>query len=93
MCERLDSRSFARSLSLLDNLMVNHRHGHSLSDYVHYMRQTFYDYNQTCQMVDGSASIHPHNLGLLMLHGISSNGPHGHAKQCVINAFDTDYLL
>jgi hypothetical protein len=58
------------------------------------MRQTFDDYNETCQMVDGSAAIHPHNLGLLMLRGISTNGPHyGQAKQCVINAFDTDYRL
>jgi hypothetical protein len=73
--------------------MVTQRHGHSLGDYVHYMRQTFDDYNDTCQMVDGSAAIHPHNLGLLMLRGISSNGPHGHAKKCVINAFDTDYML
>jgi hypothetical protein len=28
-----------------------------------------------------------------MLRGISSSGPHGQAKQCVINAFDTYYLL
>jgi hypothetical protein len=28
-----------------------------------------------------------------MLRGISSNGPFGHAKQCVINAFDTNYLM
>jgi hypothetical protein len=27
LCERLDSRSFARSLSLLDNVMVRQRHG------------------------------------------------------------------
>jgi hypothetical protein len=57
------------------------------------MRQTFDDYNETCQMVDGSAAIHPHNLGLLMMCGISSSGPHGQAKRCVINAFDTNYLL
>jgi hypothetical protein len=48
MCERLDSRSFARSMSLLDNLMVRQRHGQSLSDYVHYTRLTFNDYNETC---------------------------------------------
>jgi spore cortex formation protein SpoVR/YcgB (stage V sporulation) len=78
---------------LLDNLMVRQRPGQSLSDYVHYTRQTFDDYNETCQMADGSAAIHPHNLGLLMLRGISINGPHGRAKQCVINALDTDYLL
>jgi hypothetical protein len=57
------------------------------------MRQTFDDYNETYQMVDGSAATHPHNLGLLMLRGISSHGPHGQAKQCVINAFDTDDML
>jgi hypothetical protein len=93
MCERLDSRSFARSLSLLENLMFRQRHSQSLSDYVHSMRHTVDDYNETCQMVNGSAAIHPHNLGFLMLRGISISGPHGQAKQCVINAFDTDYLL
>jgi hypothetical protein len=93
LCERLDCRSFARSLSLLENLMVRQRSSQSLSDYVHSMRQTFDDYDETCQMVDGSAAIHPHSLGLLMLRCISSSGPHGQAKQCVINAFDTDYLL
>jgi 2-phospho-L-lactate transferase/gluconeogenesis factor (CofD/UPF0052 family) len=74
--------------------MVKKRHGQSLGDYVHYMRQTFDDYNETCHMVYGSAAIHPHNLGLLMLRGISSTSPYyGQAKQCVIKAFDTDYML
>jgi hypothetical protein len=41
MCERLDCRSFARSLSLLDNLMLKQRPGQSLSDYVHFMRHAF----------------------------------------------------
>jgi hypothetical protein len=80
-------------MSLLGNLMVKQRPGQSLSDYVHYMRHTLDDYNETCQMVDGSAAIHPHNLGLLMLRGISINGPHSQAKQCVVNAFDTDYMM
>jgi hypothetical protein len=43
--------------------------------------------------MDGSAAIHPHNLGQLMMRGVSSNGPFGHAKQCVIDAFDTNYLM
>jgi hypothetical protein len=30
---------------------------------------------------------------LLILRGISCNGPFGQAKQCVINAFDTNYLM
>jgi hypothetical protein len=70
LCERLDCRSFARSMSLPDNVMLKQRHGQSLGENVHYMRQTFDDYNETCQMVDGSVAIHPHNLGLLMLRGI-----------------------
>jgi hypothetical protein len=57
------------------------------------MRHAVDDYNETSQLIDGSADIHPHNLGLLMLRVISSTGPFGQAKQCVINAFDTDYLL
>jgi hypothetical protein len=32
-------------------------------------------------------------LGLLILRGISSTGPFGHAKMYVINAFGTSYLL
>jgi hypothetical protein len=44
-------------------------------------------------MIDGSTAIHPHNLDLLKLRGISSTGHLGHAKQCAINALDTNYLL
>jgi hypothetical protein len=73
--------------------MLKQRHRQSLNDYVHFMRQTFDEYNETCQTVDGSAAIHPHNLDPLMLRGISSTGPFGQAKQRVITAFDTDYLL
>jgi hypothetical protein len=91
--ERLDSRSFARSLILVDNLMLKQRPGQSLTKHVHFMRQTFDDYNGTVHMVDGSAAIHPDNLGFLTLRGISSTGPFGQAKQCVMNVFDTNYLL
>jgi hypothetical protein len=78
---------------MLDNLMLRLRPGQSLTYNVHFMRQTFDDYNETRQVIDGSAAIHPHNLGLLMLRGIFSTGPFGLSKQCVINAFDTDYVL
>jgi hypothetical protein len=91
LCERLDARSFARSLALLDNIMLRQRPGQTITEYVHFMRQSFDDYNETCQMIDGFAAIRPHNLGLLMLRGISSSSQYGQAKQCVINAFDTDY--
>jgi hypothetical protein len=67
----LDARSFARSLALLDNIMLRQRPGQTVTEYVNFMRQSFDDYNETCQMIDGSAAIHPHNLGLLMLRGIS----------------------
>jgi hypothetical protein len=32
-------------------------------------------------------------MGLLMMRGKFSNCPFGEAKHCVINAFDTNYLL
>jgi hypothetical protein len=73
--------------------MLRQRHVKSLTEYVYLMRQTFDGYNETCEMIDGSAAIHPHHLGLLILRGISSDGPYGHAKQCVINAFDTYFLM
>jgi hypothetical protein len=44
------------------------------------MRHTFDDYNETCEMIDGSAAIHYHNLGLLMLRGISNIGHFGLAN-------------
>jgi hypothetical protein len=44
------------------------------------MRKTFDDYNETCEMIDGYVAIHPHNLGLLMLRGISSTGNFGWAN-------------
>jgi hypothetical protein len=56
------------------------------------MRESFDDY-ETCEVTDGSSAIHPHHLGLLMLRDISSTGHFAHAKHCVINEFDTDYLL
>jgi hypothetical protein len=57
------------------------------------MRQIFDGYNETYEMIDGVAPIHHHDMGLLVLRGIFSNDPFGQAKQCVINAFDTNYLL
>jgi hypothetical protein len=57
------------------------------------MRQTFDDFNETCQLIDGSAAIHPQNLGFLLLRGISSTGPLGQTNQCVINAFDTAFIF
>jgi hypothetical protein len=60
---------------------------------MHFVRQSFDDYNESCQMMDGHAAIHPHNLGFLMLRGISSLGPYAQAKQCAINAFDTNNFL
>jgi hypothetical protein len=85
--------SFARSLSLLDNLVLRQHHGQSLTDFVHFIWQTLDDYNETYHVIDGSAAIHHHNLGLLMLRGISCTGPFGQAKRGVISAFDTDYML
>jgi hypothetical protein len=57
LCERLDGRSFARSLSLMDNLMLRQRPGQSLTEYVHFMRQIIDDCNETCEMIDGSTAI------------------------------------
>jgi hypothetical protein len=77
MCERHDDGSFARSLPLLDNLMLRQRPSQSLTEYAYFMRQSFDDYNESCEMIDGSAAIHPHYFGLLMLRGISTNGHFG----------------
>jgi hypothetical protein len=78
MCERLDGRSFARSImSLLDNVMFRQRPYQSLTEYVHFMHQPFDDYNETCEMIDGSHVIHPHNLQLVVVRVICSTGHFG----------------
>jgi hypothetical protein len=73
--------------------MLRQRPDHTLTEYVHLLRKSFDDYNETCEMIDGSAAIHILRLGLLMMRGISSTGQFGQAKQRVINAFDTNYLM
>jgi hypothetical protein len=74
----------------MDNLMLTQRPWHTIMEYVYLMRQSFDNYNETYEMIDGSATIHPHNLGLLTLPSTSSSG---HYEQCAINAFVTNYLL
>jgi hypothetical protein len=45
------------------------------------------------QLKDRFAAIHPHVLALIMIRGLSNVGQYGQAKQCVINAFDTDFII
>jgi hypothetical protein len=47
-CERFDARSFARSLVLLNNIMLRQRPGQSVTEHMHFMRQSFEDYNEAC---------------------------------------------
>jgi hypothetical protein len=78
----MDGKSFSCSLSLRDNVMLHLRPMQSLTDNVYFMRQSFDDYNESCDMIDGSTAIHLHHLSILMLHGISCNRQFGQAKQC-----------
>jgi hypothetical protein len=80
-------------MPLLDSQMLRLRLWQSQTEYAHFTRKTFDDYNNTCEMIDGSAAIHPYNLGLLLLRGISSNDFFVWAKQRFINSFDTCYLM
>jgi hypothetical protein len=65
---------------MLGNLVLRQRQWRSHKEYVHFVRQSFDDNNETCEMVYGSAAIHPHYLGLLMMRGMSSSGKIGQAK-------------
>jgi hypothetical protein len=57
------------------------------------VKQHFDEQNECLQLKDGYAAIHPHVLALVMIRGLSNVGQYGQAKQCVINAFDTDFIL
>jgi hypothetical protein len=93
LCERLDAQSISRTVSLLDRLMVCQASGQSISAYVHAVKHCFDELNECMQLKDGSAAIHPHVLALVMIRGLSNVGQYGQAKHCVINAFDTDFIL
>jgi hypothetical protein len=57
------------------------------------VKQHFDELNECLQLKDGSVVIHPHVLAVVMIRGLSNVGQYGQAKQCVINAFDTDFIL
>jgi hypothetical protein len=91
--ERLDAQSISRTMSLLDRIMVRQAFGQSVSAYVHAVKHHFDELNECLQLKDGYAAIHPHVLALVLFRGLSNVGQYGHAKQCVTNAFDTDFIL
>jgi hypothetical protein len=74
-------------------MMVRQASGQSLYAYVHAVKQHFDELNECLKLKDGSAAIHPLVLALVMIRGLSNVGQYGQAKQCVINAFDTDFIL
>jgi hypothetical protein len=73
--------------------MVRQASCESVSAYVHAVKQHFDDLNECLQRKDGSAAIHTHVFALVMIRGLSNVGHYGQAKQCVINAFDTDFIM
>jgi hypothetical protein len=74
-------------------MMARQAFGQSVSAYVHAVKQHFDELNECLQPKDGSAAIHPHVLALVTIRGLSNVGQYGQAKQCVINAFDTDFIM
>jgi hypothetical protein len=74
-------------------MMVRQASGQYVSAYVHAVKQHFDELNECMQLKDGYVAIHPHVLALVMIRGLSNFGQYGQAKQCVISAFDTDFIM
>jgi hypothetical protein len=74
-------------------MMVRQASGQTISAYVHADKQHFDDLNECLQLKDGSAAIHPHLLVLVMILGLTDVCQYGQAKQCVINEFDTYFIM
>jgi hypothetical protein len=74
-------------------MMVRHASGHSVSAYVHVLKQHSEDLNECLQLKDGSAAIHPHVLVHVRIRGLTDVCHYGQAKQCVINDFDTYFIM
>jgi hypothetical protein len=77
----------------MDRIMVRQASGQYVSAYVHAVKQHFDELNECLQLKDGSAAIHPHVLAVVMIRDLANVGQFGQAKQCVINAFDTYFIL
>jgi hypothetical protein len=74
-------------------MMVRQASGQYVFAYVHVVKQCFDELNECLQLKEGYAAIHPHVLALVKIRGLSNVGQYGQAKKCVINAFDTDFIL
>jgi hypothetical protein len=74
-------------------MKVRHACDQYVSAYVREVRQHFGDMDECMQLKDGSPAILFHVHALVMIRGLSNVGRHVQAKQCVINAFDTDLIL
>jgi hypothetical protein len=64
-----------------------------MSEYFHAARQHFDDLNDSLQLTDGSAAVHPHVLALVLSRGLSIIIRCGRAKQCVIYTLDTNFIM
>jgi hypothetical protein len=69
------------------------RPNESLYDFVHNMRLAYDDMNESCLMTDGPIVMPEHFLNISMLVGMSHEGPYGHAKECIVTAFDPNFTL
>jgi hypothetical protein len=93
LCHRLDQQSVPLTMRLAQQLVRQQRPGETLTQFVHNMRQTYDDLNESCRLADGPVVLHEHLFSIFMLAGMSQDGNLGQAKQCIINAFDPNLAI
>jgi hypothetical protein len=77
----VDSQRIALTIRLARHLIRVRRPNESLTDFVHNMRQTYDDLNESCLMADGPVLLHKHFLNCFILVGMFQEGANGQAKQ------------
>jgi hypothetical protein len=75
-------------MRLARQLIRVQRRDESMSDFVHDMRPTYDDMNESCLLVDGTVVLHKHFLSIFMLVSLFQEGKFRLATRCIVNAFD-----
>jgi hypothetical protein len=90
---RLDQHSIPLTMQMAQHLARQQRPGESLSQYVHNIRHTYDELNESSMLADGPVVLPDNLFSISMLARLPRKGNLGQAKQCIINAFDPNLAI
>jgi hypothetical protein len=88
MCITMDAHTISLTMRLTSQLIRQQRPKETPTLFVHNMRQTYNELNESCMLADGPVTLPEHLFNIFILVGMSHAGHLGQAKQCIKYAFD-----